>query len=48
MGMPDAGWRATEGGCTMVTKIELIRDWLPRYTGMPLDEFGEYVPLTNF
>jgi AMP nucleosidase len=32
----------------MVTKLELVRDWLPRYTGMPLDEFGEYVLLTNF
>ena len=32
----------------MVTKIELAQDWLPRYTGMPLGEFGEYVLLTNF
>ena len=32
----------------MVTTLELARDWLPRYTGMPLDEFGDYVLLTNF
>lgn len=32
----------------MVTKNELVRDWLPRYTGMPLQEFGKYVLLTNF
>lgn len=32
----------------MVTKLELVRDWLPRYTGMPLEEFGEYILLTNF
>ena len=32
----------------MVTKLELVRDWLPRYTGMPLDQFGEYILLTNF
>lgn len=32
----------------MVTKNDLVRDWLPRYTGMPLDKFGEYVLLTNF
>ena len=32
----------------MVTKLELAREWLPRYTGMPIDEFGDYVLLTNF
>jgi len=30
------------------TKLELTRDWLPRYTGMPLEAFGKYVLLTNF
>ena len=32
----------------MVTKFELAKDWLPRYTGMPLAEFGKYILLTNF
>lgn len=32
----------------MVTKLDLATDWLPRYTGMPLEEFGNYVLLTNF
>jgi AMP nucleosidase len=32
----------------MKTKAEIVRDWLPRYTGRPLSEFGEYVLLTNF
>lgn len=32
----------------MVTKLDLAKDWLPRYTGMPLDDFGNYVLLTNF
>jgi len=32
----------------MVTKSEIAADWLTRYTGMPLDEFGPYVLLTNF
>ena len=32
----------------MVTKLDIAKDWLPRYTGMPLEEFGEYVLLTNF
>lgn len=26
----------------------IVRDWLPRYTGMALDEFGDHVLLTNF
>ena len=32
----------------MISKLDLARDWLPRYTGMPLDKFGNYVLLTNF
>lgn len=32
----------------MVTKLELAQQWLPRYTGMPVDRFGDYVLLTNF
>lgn len=32
----------------MRSKAEIVRDWLPRYTGRPLSEFGEYVLLTNF
>jgi AMP nucleosidase len=30
------------------TKAEIVRDWLPRYTGRPLNAFGEYVLLSNF
>ena len=32
----------------MKTKKEIVSDWLPRYTGMPLENFGEYILLTNF
>ena len=32
----------------MKTKQEIVENWLPRYTGMPLDQFGEYILLTNF
>lgn len=32
----------------MKDRLEIARNWLPRYTGMPLDQFGEYVLLTNF
>jgi AMP nucleosidase len=30
------------------TKAEIVKDWLPRYTGRPLDGFGEYILLSNF
>jgi AMP nucleosidase len=30
------------------TKEEIVTNWLPRYTGRPLEEFGEYILLTNF
>src|SRR6478609_1033172 len=32
----------------MKTKKEIVENWLPRYTGQPLDQFGEYILLTNF
>lgn len=32
----------------MKTRQEIIENWLPRYTGVPLDEFGDYILLTNF
>ena len=32
----------------MLDKLEIAKDWLPRYTGMPLEKFGENVLLTNF
>ncbi len=30
------------------TKEEIVKNWLPRYTGRPLEEFGKYILLTNF
>lgn len=32
----------------MKTKEEIVNDWLPRYTGRPLKDFGKYILLTNF
>ncbi|RZA22650.1 MAG: AMP nucleosidase [Proteobacteria bacterium] len=32
----------------MRTKQEIVENWLPRYTGTKLEEFGEYILLTNF
>jgi len=30
------------------TKQAIVENWLPRYTGRPLEDFGKYVILTNF
>ncbi len=30
------------------TKLDIVNNWLPRYTGTPLDQFGEYILITNF
>ena len=32
----------------MKTKTEIVKDWLPRYTGRPLAAFGKYILLSNF
>jgi len=32
----------------METKEEIVTNWLPRYTGMQLADFGKYILLTNF
>lgn len=32
----------------MKTKQEIVENWLPRYTLRPLEQFGEYILLTNF
>jgi AMP nucleosidase len=32
----------------MKTKDDIVANWLPRYTGCPLENFGKYILLTNF
>ena len=32
----------------MKTKQEIVENWLPRYTGTALEDYGDYVLLTNF
>lgn len=32
----------------MSERLRIAKNWLPRYTGMPLDRFGDFVLLTNF
>lgn len=32
----------------MKTKLDIAKNWLPRYTGTPIDRFGDFLLLTNF
>jgi len=32
----------------MKTKADIVKNWLPRYTGEQLEQFGKYILLTNF
>jgi len=32
----------------MDTKLEIAKNWLPRYTGTEIDDFGDYLLITNF
>jgi AMP nucleosidase len=32
----------------MKTKQEIVENWLPRYTGIKLEDFGKFILLTNF
>ncbi len=32
----------------MKTKLDIAKNWLPRYTGTQIDEFGDYLLITNF
>lgn len=31
-----------------MTKADIVSDWLPRYTGRSIKDFGQYILLTNF
>ena len=46
-----AGERSNESksaGGGLTTKQEIVKNWLPRYTGVALKDFGRYILLTNF
>ena len=32
----------------MKSRKDIVANWLPRYTGVPLKDFGDYILLTNF
>jgi AMP nucleosidase len=44
---PGESFKVTQGD-KMKTKEEIVHNWLPRYTGTPLREFGKYILLVNF
>jgi len=44
-GMPESAQKTEE---CMKDKEQIVENWLPRYTGVPLDGFGEHILLTNF
>ena len=46
--MQDSNFSITFAKKIMKTKKEIVENWLPRYTGTSLDEFGEYIILVNF
>jgi AMP nucleosidase len=31
-----------------IDRLAIAKSWLPRYTGMPIEAFGDYILLTNF
>jgi AMP nucleosidase len=35
-------------GTQLTSKIDIAKNWLPRYTGARIDEIGDYILLTNF
>ncbi len=38
----------TQNSLQRPNRIHIAQNWLPRYTGMPLQKFGDYILLTNF
>jgi AMP nucleosidase len=32
----------------LASRRQIVENWLPRYTGVPLGKFGQYILLTNF
>jgi len=45
---PSPGPSPTTSRKGLKTRRDIVKNWLPRYTGVPLEEFGHYILLTNF
>ncbi len=37
-----------KGSLPTMERLQIAQNWLPRYTGMTIDNFGDYILLTNF
>jgi AMP nucleosidase len=48
MDKKDKSEQSSVSDVTLSNKREIIRNWLPRYTGIRLNDFGNYIILTNF
>ena len=44
----DRDGMAKSAETSLTTKEEIVKSWLPRYTGVGLKDFGRYILLTNF
>jgi AMP nucleosidase len=45
---PPPGAGVTTSPFPLGTRRAIVENWLPRYTGVPLAQFGDYILLTNF
>ena len=46
--VPSPGASLTNSPFPLKSRRDIVENWLPRYTGVPLEEFGGYILLTNF
>ena len=46
--VPAPGAALTTSPFPLKSRRDIVENWLPRYTGVPLAEFGDYILLTNF
>jgi AMP nucleosidase len=46
--MPSSQRKSAPKGRALKTRAEIVENWLPRYTGVDLKEFGDHILLTNF
>ena len=44
----DRGGASSSADSVLNTKQAIVKNWLPRYTGVALKDFGRYILLTNF
>ena len=48
IGHPAEPGSKPRSGTGLKTRRQIVENWLPRYTGVPLEDFGDHILLTNF